>query len=303
MATGIDHAPPPFFKRGPAPLALLVFYCALSLALIALDLRFQSLEVLRQIAQTVVYPVQRLAQSPAAALDSLGQYFFSLNALQTENERLHQRELEMSASTLRVSALEAENARLRQLLDLQDREKGRGVVASILYAARDPFSRKIVVDRGVENDIVPGLPVISEQGVIGQVTRVFPFGSEITLITDKNQVVPVKVLRTGQRSVVFGLGNGQLELRYLPSNVDVVEGDVLVTSGIDGVYLSGFPVARVEQVERETAYAFARILCTPISGAENHGEVMILRQRAKLPDRPPEEKQITPKSRRLRKGA
>ncbi|MEY4592661.1 MAG: hypothetical protein RIR18_1556 [Pseudomonadota bacterium] len=297
---GIDHAPPPFFKRGPAPLALLIFYCALSLALVVLDLKFHSLEVLRQIAQTLVYPVQRLAQSPAAVLGGFSDYIVSVKTLQAENESLHQRELEVAASNLRVASLEAENARLRQLLDLQEREKGRGVVATILYAARDPFSRKIVVDRGLENDITPGLPVISEQGVIGQVTRVFPFGSEVTLVTDKNQVVPVKVLRTGQRSVVFGLGNGQLELRYLPSNVDVVEGDMLVTSGIDGVYLGGFPVARVERIERETAYAFARIICTPVTGAESHGEVVILRPRIKLAERPPEPTPITPKSRRHR---
>jgi rod shape-determining protein MreC len=297
---GIDHAPPPFFKRGPAPLALLIFYCALSLALVVLDLKFHSLEILRQVAQTLVYPVQRLAQSPAVVLGSFSDYIISVKTIQAENESLHQRELEVAASNLRVASLEAENARLRQLLDLQEREKGRGIVATILYAARDPFSRKIVVDRGVENDITPGLPVISEQGVIGQVTRVFPFGSEVTLVTDKNQVVPVKILRTGQRSVVFGLGNGQLELRYLPSNVDVVEGDMLVTSGIDGVYLGGFPVARVERIERETAYAFARIICTPVTGAESHGEVVILRPRTKLAERPPEPTPITPKSRRHR---
>lgn len=298
--SSIDHAPPPFFKRGPAPLALLIFYCTLSLALVVLDLKFHSLEMLRQIAQTVVYPVQRLAQSPAAALGNLGDYFVSVQSLRADNEQLHQRELDVAASTLRVASLEAENARLRQLLDLQEREKGRGVVATILYAARDPFSRKIIVDRGLENDVVPGLPVISEQGVIGQITRVFPFGSEVTLVTDKNQVVPVKVLRTGQRSVVFGLGNGQLELRYLPSNVDVVEGDMLVTSGIDGVYLGGFPVARVERIERETAYAFARIICTPVTGAENHGEVVILRPRNKMLERPLEPTPIAPKSRRQR---
>ena len=297
---GIDRAPPPFFKRGPAPLALLVFYLAISLALLVLDLKFHGLELVRQIIQTTVYPVQRLAQSPAAALDSLQNFLATMNTLRTENDRLHRRELESSTSYLRVDALEAENNRLRHLLNMPEREKASGIVATILYAARDPFSRKVVVDRGVENDITPGLPVISEHGVIGQVTRVFPFGSEVTLVTDKNQVVPVKVLRTGQRSVVFGLGNGQMELRYLPSNVDVIEGDTLVTSGIDGVYLGGFPVARVEKVERETAYAFARIVCSPVASAEAHGEVVILKQKAEVPERPPEPTPILIKSRRGR---
>lgn len=296
--SGIDHRPPPFFKRGPAPLALLVFYLTLSCALLVLDLRFHSLEWVRQVAQVAVFPIQRLAQSPAAVLERAQQYLVDLEQVQHENEVLHQRELEVSANQLRVAALEAENARLRKLLEMPEREQSKGLVASILYAARDPFSRKIIVDRGTEHDVEAGQPVISEKGIIGQVTRVFPFGSEITLVTDKNQVVPVKVLRTGQRSVVFGMGDGLLELRYLPANVDVVEGDLLVTSGIDGIYLPGFPVARVERVERETAYAFARILCVPVTEPESHGEVVILGARSRLPERPADAPTVVGKSRR-----
>jgi len=124
--------------------------------------------------------------------------------------------------------------------------------------------------------------------VVGQVTRVFPFSAEITLITDKDQVVPVQVVRTGQRSVVFGLGNGQLELRYMPANADIQIGDMLVTSGLDGIYLPGFPVAKVVNIERDSAYSFARIFCVPIAGVENFGEVMVLSPRQALPERPPE---------------
>lgn len=300
---GIEHSPPPFFKRGPAPLALLVFYLALSLALLVLDLKFHSLEVMRQIVNAVVYPVQRLAQSPAALLGDAQDYFVAIESLQAENTRLQRKELEAAAQQLRISNLEAENLRLRRLLDMPERERASGSVATILYSARDPFTRKVIVDRGEQTGIKAGLPVISESGIVGQVTRVFPFSAEITLVTDKNQLVPVKVLRTGQRSVVVGLGNGQMELKYMPSNVDVVEGDLLVTSGIDGVYLSGFPVARVEKIERETAYAFARIICTPVAGAENHGEVVILSERTKLPERPADPEPIVPKTRRGRKAA
>lgn len=300
---GIEHSPPPFFKRGPAPLALLVFYLALSLALLVLDLKFHSLEVMRQIVNAVVYPVQRLAQSPAALLGDAQDYFATIESLQAENARLQRKELEAAAHQLRISNLEAENLRLRRLLDMPERERASGSVATILYSARDPFTRKVIVDRGEQTGIKAGLPVISESGIVGQVTRVFPFSAEITLVTDKNQLVPVKVLRTGQRSVVVGLGNGQMELKYMPSNVDVVEGDLLVTSGIDGVYLSGFPVARVEKIERETAYAFARIICTPVAGAENHGEVVILSERTKLPERPADPEPIVPKTRRGRKAA
>lgn len=300
---GIEHSPPPFFKRGPAPLALLIFYLGLSLALVVLDLKFHSLEVMRHVVNAAVYPVQRLAHSPAIFLSELQNSFASIDALRDENERLRRKELSAATDELRVSNLEAENIRLRRLLDMPERERAAGQVASILYSARDPFTRKVIVDRGDQSGIKAGLPVISESGVVGQVTRVFPFSAEITLVTDKNQLVPVKVLRTGQRSVVVGLGNGQMELKYMPANVDVVEGDLLVTSGIDGVYLSGFPVAKVEKIERETAYAFARIVCTPVAGAENHGEVVILGERARLPDRPADPEPITPKTRRGRKSA
>ena len=119
-------------------------------------------------------------------------------------------------------------------------------------------------------------------------TRVFPFSAEITLITDKDQAVPVQIVRSGQRSVVFGLGNGQLELRYMPANADVQVGDILVTSGLDGVYLPGFPVAKVVNIERDSAYSFARIFCVPIAGVENFGEVMVLDPRQPLPPAPPE---------------
>ena len=137
-------------------------------------------------------------------------------------------------------------------------------------------------------DDLPGQPAIDEAGVVGQVTRVFPFSAEITLITDKDQAVPVQVVRSGQRSVVFGLGGGQLELRYLPANADIKEGDLLVTSGLDGIFLPGFPVARVSSIERENSYAFARIRCEPLAAVENFGEVLVLAPRQPLPPRPPE---------------
>src|SRR5574343_283555 len=285
---GIDHAPPPFFKRGPAPLALLTFYIAVSLAIFVVDLRFKSLDLLRQSIALVVDPVQRVAQTPGSLVDYAGQYLQGMHSLQQENDELKHAKLNTAPDLQRLAQLEAENTRLRKLLDVKEREKANGHVAQILYTARDPFSRKVIVDKGQQADISAGLPAIDEAGVVGQVTRVFPFSAEITLITDKDQVVPVQVVRTGQRSVVFGLGNGQLELRYMPANADIQVGDLLVTSGLDDIYLPGFPVAKVVNIERDSAYSFARIFCVPIAGVENFGEVMILAQRQARPERPPE---------------
>ena len=283
----MDHQPPPFFKRGPAPLARLAFYAALSVALLFIDARFQTLELVRKAVSLVTHPLQQAAHAPIEFIDNAGHYISSISRFQDENTRLKRGQLESATTLLRLRQLESENARLRKLLDIRDRQHVDGVVGRILYAARDPFSRRIVVDKGQQNNIEGGQPVIDETGVVGQVTRVFPFASEITLITDKEQSIPVQIVRHGLRSVVFGLGNGQLELRFMPANADVQNGDLLVTSGLDGVFLAGLPVARVTHIERDTSYSFARIFCEPLAGVENYNEVMVLARRT--PEDIPEE--------------
>ncbi len=287
---GIDHAPPPFFKRGPAPLALLTFYIAISVALFVIDLRAKSLDLVRQSISLLVDPVQRVAQTPGSLVDYASNYLQGIQALEVENRDLKHAKLNTAPDLQRLAQLEAENDRLRKLLAVKEREKAQGQVAQILYTARDPFSRRVIVDKGQQSGIVAGQPAIDEAGVVGQVTRVFPFSAEVTLITDKDQAVPVQIVRSGQRSVVFGLGNGQLELRYMPANADVQVGDILVTSGLDSIYLPGFPVAKVINIERDSAYSFARIFCAPIAGVENFGELMVLSPREALPPPPPEAK-------------
>ena len=275
----MDHQPPPFFKRGPAPLARLSFYAALSLSLIFIDSRVQTLELLRQSVSFVTQPLQQLAHAPAKAFENAGDYFSSISRLQDENARIKRAQLDSAEALLRLNQLEAENDRLRRLLEVKSRQKTEGRVAQILYSARDPFSRRIIVDKGQQDKIAAGQPVVDDAGLIGQVTRVFPFVSEVKLITDKDQAVPVQIVRNGLRSVVFGIDSGKLELRFLPANADVQNGDILVTSGLDGVFLPGLPVARVTHIERGTSYSFARIFCEPIAGVENHGEVMIIEAR------------------------
>ncbi len=277
---GIDHAPPPFFKQGPAPLALLTFYVATSLALFVVDLKYHSIDFLRQGVATVVDPLQRLAQTPGVAIEKFGAYFQGIYGLQQENSALRRSQLDTAPNLARLAHLEAENARLRRLIDMKEREKATGQVAAILYSTRDPFSRRVVIDKGIQASIAAGQPVIDEAGVVGQVTRTSLLHSEVTLISDKNQVVPVQVVRTGTRSVVYGLGDGRLELRFLPANADIKEGDMLVTSGLDGIFLPGFPVARVSRIERDSSYSFARIICDPVAGVENFSEVFVLNVRS-----------------------
>ena len=275
----MDYQPPPFFKRGPAPVALLSLYAALSIFLLIVDARFHTLELLRQGLSMFTHPLQQAAHAPAQIFSNTGSYFSSVDRLQEENVRIKRLQLDGASTLLRTTQLEVENQRLRRLLGVKERQQASGQVTQILYAARDPFSRRIVVDKGQQDKIVAGQPVVDDAGIVGQVTRVFPFVSEVTLITDKDQAVPVQIVRNGLRSVVFGLGDGQLELRFMPANADVQNGDLLVTSGLDGIFLPGFPVAKVVHIERDTSYSFARIYCVPVAGVENFGEVMVLEPR------------------------
>ncbi len=279
----VGHQPPPFFRRGPAPLARLAFFVILSLALLVLDLKYRYLELARQGVATALYPLQRAAYVPVDLYEQLGDYLSSLAAVQRENVQLKRKELESANWLLRQQHLELENQRLRELLDMKARQPVSGAIAEILYTARDPFSRRVIVDKGGQHGIAAGQAVVDEAGVLGQVTRVYPLQSEVTLVTDKNQAVPVKIVRNGLRTVLFGASGGQLELRFLAANADVQPGDLLVTSGLDGVYLPGLPVAKVLRVERDAAYSFARILCEPAAGVEKHGQVLILGSREALP--------------------
>ncbi|MDT3737411.1 MAG: rod shape-determining protein MreC [Denitratisoma sp.] len=279
----VGHQPPPFFKRGPAPLARLVFFVTLSLALLVLDLKYRYLEMARQGVAVALYPLQRAAYTPVDLYGQFSDYFSSLAAVQRENAQLKRKELESANWLLRQQHLELENQRLRELLDMKARQPVSGTLAEILYAARDPFSRRIIVDKGSQHGIVAGQAVVDEAGVLGQVTRTYPLQSEVTLVTDKNQAVPVRIVRNGLRTVLFGASGGQLELRFLAANADVQPGDVLVTSGLDGIYQPGLPVARVVRVDRDAAYSFARILCEPVAGVEKHGQVLVLGLREALP--------------------
>ncbi len=285
----MEHAPPPFFKRGPAPLVRLLLCSLLSIALLISDARYKYLDGMRQVVAIIIYPFERLASTPGAMLDRIGEFFVTQSALHTENARLAEQNLQNAATLQKYKALAAENAHLRELLAARQRFPANTVIAEVLYTGRDPFTRKIIVDKGQQHGIKNGQPVIDQIGVIGQVTRVYPWLAEITLITDKEHAVPVQNLRNGLRAVLGGTGNdGQLELKFIPLNADFQNGDQLVTSGIDEVYPPGLPVAEVSNVERNAAYLFARITCKPLAGVISHSQVMVVNWEYKAPERPVE---------------
>ncbi len=282
----VGHAPPPFFKRGPAPLVRLAFFVSLSLVLLVADLRFHTLEWARLAVATAAWPLQRLTWIPIDAAGDLGGYLGRQSVLLRENEELRRLQLGTANQLLRQQHLEDENLRLRALLDMRARLPVEGRVVEILYAARDPFSRRVIIDKGSQHGISAGQAVVDEIGVVGQVVRVFPLTSEVLLLTDKEQAIPVEVQRNGLRAVLAGAGAGMMELRFLAANAEVKVGDVLVTSGLDGVYLPGLPVAKVANIDRDSSFSFARITCTPLAGVERHGLALVLGARSALPPQP-----------------
>ncbi|RKP58585.1 rod shape-determining protein MreC [Pararobbsia silviterrae] len=273
----MEYSPPPLFKQGPSALARLIFFVALALGLLISDARFRTLEAIREVIGTGLYPLQRAALVPRDIGLAVADFFVTGTALHRENTELKSRNLQLALHAGQAQQLEAENAHLRALLELTRRSAIQSVPAEIAYDTRDPFTQKVIIDHGSTAGIQPGAPVVNENGVIGQVTRVYPLQAEVTLLTDKDQALPVQLVRTGLRSVIYGTPAGDgLDLRFVPISADVKVGDQLVTSGLDGVYPAGLPVARVVRVDRKTDTAFTRVLCEPVSPIHGERQVLVL---------------------------
>jgi rod shape-determining protein MreC len=285
----MEHTPPPFFKRGPAPLVRLFFFASLSLALLVLDARFRYAEGLRSVLALAAYPLQRAATAPIDFLRTVGDYFSTQAQLFEDNATLRAKNLALSQAAQRYETAEAEAAQLRRLIGAAEKLEVKSTPAEILYAGRDPYSHKIFINLGERQGVKPGSPVADEAGVVGQVTRVHPLLSEVTLITDQDHVVPVQVVRNGLRAIAFGGGpSGMLELRFTAGNAEIQNGDRLVTSGIDGIYPAGLPVATVVRIERDAEHSFARVICRPAAGVDRGRFVLVLSDETARPPRPEE---------------
>jgi rod shape-determining protein MreC len=282
-----------FFNRGPSPVVRLVFFSALSLLLMFVDARFRYLESTRSALSVVVTPIQRLAAGPGYLLDQIGGIFITQQTqrdLKTSNEQMQLRHQQDAAQLLQLQSLRAENQQLRNLAQLPIAPGYTAQLVEVVYTEHDVFKRRILVSKGANAQVAIGQVVMDDKGIVGQITRVYPLLSEVTLVTEKDRAVPVQVLRNGLRSIVFGAGDtSQLTLRFMPEGADIQSGDVLVTSGIDGVYPQGIPVAKVEKVERDPSYPFARIFCSPAAGVDKHRHLLVLSNPPALPERPPEE--------------
>ena len=276
-----------FFNRGPSPAVRLVFFSLLSLLLLFVDARYRYLESARSALSILTYPLQRVVATPGALWQQADFFLTTQSSLLRDNAQMRQQHTVDAVQLQQVQVLQAENQHLRELLAVQQRAAYPTQLAEIVYVERDIFKRKLFLDKGAQVNVQAGQVVMDDIGVVGQITRVYPWLSEVTLITDKDHSVPVQALRNGLRTVVFGSGDtGDLTLRYMPNSADIKEGDILVTSGIDGTYPPGLPVAKVGHIERDPAYPFARIQCSPVAGVDRQRQLLILSGLPKLPERP-----------------
>jgi rod shape-determining protein MreC len=275
----IDRTPPPFFRQGPSSLTKLILCASLALFLMVADNRFLITRQLRAVLATALYYPQQTLLMPIQAMQNASQYLVGLQQALNAEELAKRTLANQAERALLVEQLQNENARLRALLALRPSLTLRSQSAQVLYEASDPYSRKVVIDRGANGGIILASPVINESGVLGQVTRVYPLSSEVTLLIDKDAAIPVLNSRTQVRSAAFGsagvLGGG-MEMRFMAGNADVAVGDLLTTSGVDGVYPPGLPVAKVVSVERKVDTGFARIVLAPTAAPDGVRYVTVI---------------------------
>jgi len=304
---GSDFQTHPVFKRGVSAKVRLLGYATICVVILVADLRFNYMGPVREALNAITSPVSEAMSKLGKLLGNTSEHFSSMSDLHEENVELRKNKLDVTARLQRLDELEQENAKLRSELGLRKKTPVMSIAAEVLYSVPNSSSRKVIIDKGKDKNITHGLAVVDADGMFGQVTRVYPTQSEVTLITDRNQAVPVQVVRNGLRGVIFGIEpgghalasipkrwqqatqsdsrSGSLELRFVLANADIKPKDILVTSGLDGIFLPGLPVAEVESVDTDVG-AFARIICRPLGEVEKSLRVLVL-GRTELPPPPP----------------
>lgn len=295
----IDRKPPPFFRQGTSALTKLVLFSALAICLMAADTRLRLSAPLRAAVSTLLLPVQRMMQVSVRGADAAVGYLRGFQAALAAAEAARVQLVRQSVQLARADVLATENSQLRALLDLRAALNVRVTSAEVLYEAGDLYSRKFFIDRGAQHGIRPGSPVVNEQGVLGQVTGVYPLSSVVTMITDRDAAIPVFNRRSLQRSAAFGGAEGgrAMELRFISANTDVAVGDVLTTSGVDGVYPANLLIGRVSRVDKRSDAGFARVVVAPAAAIEGVRHLLVLEPLGQqLPARPVEPAASAPKA-------
>ncbi len=292
FGTEVDR---PLYGRGPSPGLRFTVYALISVILMYYDQHGRWEQHLRFVLQAAAYPVQVAVNSPSAAWRTLTSRFQGQADLRAENERLraHQRELELLV--MRAAALEQENAELRQLRGALPPLIKSWQLAEIISVEIDPLRQRIVINKGTREGVSLNQAVVDGSGVLGQVARVGPWSAEVILVTDPEHAIPVSIVRNSLRSIAVGSGNsGELLLPYLAINSDIKGGDLLVTSGLGGVFPAGLPVARITGVRRESSQLTAQVRAQPLAQIERDREVILLQFEPTHPDAPAPNPPIAP---------
>ena len=276
MASNVDLQ---LFRRSVPAEVKLVLLSLLCVVMLVVDANSTLLNPLRQGVSLALYPFQRVVMLPRDAVTVVQDYTNAARLLQQESDDLRRQRIELSQVVTNAAQLVTENEQLRRLLGVvEQRPEFPTVVVEVLYEPVNPYQRRLIFNKGSEVGIAPGMPVIDEGGVVGQVVRVTPYSSEAALLTDEQLAIPVQLLRNGLRLIAFGSTvPGKVEVRYFSSDADIAVGDVLVTSGVGGGFPAGLSVATVESVERDAASGFARALAAPTAYPERYRHFLVLK--------------------------
>lgn len=280
------------FARQLGATARLLIWLLAGVACVVADSRYHALDSLRSGLSLLLQPVREAIRVPADAATELGGFFTRHRQLQTERDALRAERARLWVSVNAAREISRENAELRALLQMQQRPGQRVVHAALLYRGHDWFAQQVTLDQGAAAQLRSGLPVVDARGLVGQLSRVYPGSSEVTLVSNPGQLTPIYIERTGQRGLAAGNGHGRLELRYMPGHTDVRINDRLLTSGIDRVYPAGIPVARITRVAHTQSGPYLRVDAVPLAGLDRARAVLVLQAeppplQAPLPPPPP----------------
>jgi rod shape-determining protein MreC len=264
------------FARRLGPTGRLFIWLLIGVSCVVADARYHALDGLRSGFSLLLLPMREIMRAPSDVASELSGFFVRHRRLQKERDALLAERARLAVGVNTAKELARENAELRALMQMQARPGQQTVHAALLYKGHDWFAQRITLDEGAGAGLRGGLPVVDASGLVGQVSRVYPGSSEVTLVSSPKQLTPVFVERTGQRGLAAGSGQGRLELRYMPAQTDVRPGDRLLTSGIDRVYPAGIPVASVARVSRSQSSPYLRVECLPLAGLDRSRAVLVL---------------------------
>jgi rod shape-determining protein MreC len=259
-----------------------------SLVLMTVDHRYDYLDRLRYALNFLVHPVYLAVDMPSSAGRTFKDAFKDRKTLQEDNAQLHTKQLLLDARLQKMAALEAENIRLRKLSDASYRLGERFLIADIFAVDLDPYKHQVLINKGAYDDVYEGQTVLDAQGVMGQIIHVDPFSARAILVTDPSHAIPVQINRTGQRTIAVGNGNArELLLPHLPNNADVRTGDLIVTSGLGDRFPAGYPVGKIQKIDREAGKPFADIIASPAAELDRSQEVILVWTRPPVNPAPP----------------